>query len=68
VGTVAAALAAVLPAVAYTCKASLYTTSFPLTNGTLSSGRAAVTKEEVVTSVAEEAAASSRVSRNCTAR
>jgi hypothetical protein len=37
VGTVAPARAAILPAVAYTCKASLYATSFPLTNATLSS-------------------------------
>jgi hypothetical protein len=71
VGTVAAARAAVLPVVAYTCNASQYTNSFPLNKGTLSSGRAAVTKEEVVTSdpaVAEEAAASARASRSCTAR
>jgi hypothetical protein len=67
VGTVAPAHAAVPLAVACTCKASLYTTSFPFTNAALSSRRAAVTKEEVVTSdpaVAEEAAASARVRRN----
>jgi hypothetical protein len=60
VGTVAPTRAAVPPGVAYTCNASLYTTSFPLTKATLSSQRAPVTKEEVVTSnpaVAEEAAA-----------
>jgi hypothetical protein len=55
-------------AVAYTCNASLYTTSFPLTKATSSSRRPPVTKEEVVTSdpaVAEEAAAAARVRRSC---
>jgi hypothetical protein len=37
VGTVAPTRAAVPPAVAYACNASLYTTSFPLTKATLSS-------------------------------
>jgi hypothetical protein len=50
VGSVAPARSAVLPAVAYTCKASLYTASFPLNNAALSSRRAPVTKEEAVNS------------------
>jgi hypothetical protein len=62
--------ATVPPAVAYTCKASPQTTSFPFTNAKLCAQRAPVTKEEVVTSdpaVAEEAVALARMRRNCIA-
>jgi hypothetical protein len=68
VGSVAPTRAAVLPAVAYTCNASLYTTSFPLTKAMPSSRRAPVMKEEVVTSdpaVAEEAAAAAARVKEC---
>lgn len=47
VGTEAPANAAVLLAMACTCKASLYTTSVPLTKATLSSPAAPAMKEEV---------------------
>jgi hypothetical protein len=62
--------AGVLPAVAYTCKASLYTTSFPLTKATLSSRRAPSMNEKGVTSepaVGEKIPAAARVHRNCSA-